>query len=73
MGPFFKAPECVRDYDIFTRIDGVWEKAVAVEGNFHRKRVHRFDAVVADAIRINVTATNGGPSARIYEVRIYSR
>ena len=40
-----------------------------VADNFMRKRIHNFDAVTAEKIRVTVTATNGDRSARIIEVR----
>jgi hypothetical protein len=32
---------------------------------------HRIEPVDAAAIRVHVTATNGDPSARIFEIRCY--
>ena len=39
--------------------------------NYMRRCSHRFDSVSADALRLNVLATNGAPSARVYEIRVY--
>jgi hypothetical protein len=36
-----------------------------------RRCEHRFERLQADALRLNVLATNGAPSARVYEVRVY--
>ncbi|MGC9318964.1 MAG: discoidin domain-containing protein, partial [Armatimonadota bacterium] len=65
------APECVRDYELSCLIDGQWRTVAEVEGNFRRKRVHRFSAVTTRTLRLTVHATNGAPSARVFEVRAY--
>ena len=63
--------ELVRDYEIeYTRND-TWKVLAHVEGNYQRRRVHRFEPVEADAVRVQVFATNGTKEARIYEIRIY--
>lgn len=69
--PLFRYPECVKDYQIECG-DGVrYKHLVSVEGNYERRRVHHFDRVTADRLRINVLSTNGVLSARVYEVRVY--
>ena len=65
-------PECVCDYDIAVRNGENWDRVARIEGNYHRKRIHRFDTVTADAIRILVKRTNGVADARIYEIRVYN-
>jgi hypothetical protein len=37
-----------------------------------RLRRHTFDPVEAKSLRIQITATNGSDTARIYEVRCYA-
>ena len=70
--PLQPPKECVRDYAVMIRRNGSWEVILEVESNYLRKRVHRFeDKLRADAIRVEVRATNGDRSARIYEVRVY--
>jgi 2-polyprenyl-6-methoxyphenol hydroxylase-like FAD-dependent oxidoreductase len=69
--PLYVAPECVREYVLSVRVDGAWVDVAAETGNFQRRRAHRFERVAADAVRLTVHATNGAPSARVYEVRIY--
>jgi len=64
-------PECVRDYRLLAG-DGVdWTVVAEVKGNYQRRRVHRFEPVEATHLRLEVTATNGDPSARLYETRVY--
>lgn len=68
----YRAPECVRDYrlEILTE-SGKWIGAAEATGNYQRRRVHRFARTRARAIRLAVLATNGDPSARLYELRAY--
>lgn len=64
-------PECVRDYRVQIREKGMWKTVAEVKGNFQRRRIHRFATCETDGVRIEVEATNGDPSARVYEVRCY--
>lgn len=63
-------PETVRDYFIEGLVDGEWKRLAQEGGNYQRKRVHRGSATVA-ALRLTVTATNGDPQARVFELRAY--
>ena len=71
---FYRDPQCPRDLRAEARIDGQWREIGAVTGNY-RRRVAFVPAspVTTDRIRITVLATNGDPSAAIYEVRCYER
>jgi len=65
-------PETVRDYEITCQdTTGAAVRLVRVEGNYQRLRRHDFPPVETAAVRIQVTATNGSDTARIYEVRCY--
>lgn len=62
-------PELVKDYNIY--LDQTL--ALAVRGNYLRKRVHTLESPVpARRVRIEILATHGVPDARIFEVRLYS-
>jgi hypothetical protein len=64
-------PECVRDYRL-SYFDGTkWTDLLDVTGNFQRRRVHHFPAVNATRLRLTVLATNGLPSAHVFEIRAY--
>jgi hypothetical protein len=63
-----RVPQCVRDYELIA--DGRQTLAVGRE-NFQRRRVHRFPALEATTLRLNIAATNGDPSARVHEIRVY--
>jgi hypothetical protein len=67
-------PQVARDLRAEALVDGEWKEIGAVTGNYQRRVVFQSDAPVStDRIRITVTATNGDPSAAIYEVRCYER
>ncbi|GMU91071.1 MAG: hypothetical protein AMXMBFR4_01290 [Candidatus Hydrogenedentota bacterium] len=69
--PLYRYPECVRDYVIEAASGAAWRELASVEGNYERRRVHRFQRATTDRLRIRVLATNGLASARVYEVRVY--
>ncbi len=61
-------PEVVRDYNIY--LDETL--ALSVRGNYLRKRVHNLESPAsARRVRIEILATHGVESARIFEVRLY--
>jgi len=62
-------PECVRDYEIQCFRNDRWETLAAVSDNHQRRRLHTFEPVETDRLRLVVTATNGDPCARVYEFR----
>jgi hypothetical protein len=69
-GPFYRDPQCPRDYaiEVFTR--GEWQRVLEVKDNYQRLRRHKLSApVVADKLRVMISATNGDPSAALYEIR----
>ncbi|MEM3385577.1 MAG: FAD-dependent oxidoreductase [Nitrososphaeria archaeon] len=70
--PFYIFPECVKDYTLKIPEDGTYRTIVDIKGNYFRRRVHKFDQVKADKLRIEIYKTNGDPSARIYEIRVYN-
>jgi hypothetical protein len=69
---FFRYPDCVKDYSLEAMVGGEWKTIAAVKDNYMRRREHRFDAVSADRLRLNVLATNGAKAARVYEIRVYN-
>lgn len=64
-----EVPTCVKDYEIEVFANGEWQKVASVEGNFMRKRIHNFETLKAEKIRVNVLSTWGDKSARIMEIR----
>jgi hypothetical protein len=60
-------PETVRDYSI--EIDGA--VVADVRGNHQRRRVHTLPTPLrAQRLRLTVTATNGAPEARVFEIAL---
>lgn len=65
-------PQTVRDYTIRARAGEEWRDLLTVRGNGFPRRVHELsEAVSATALRLVVHATNGDPSAALYEIRCY--
>ncbi|MBD1422613.1 FAD-dependent oxidoreductase [Sphingobacterium chuzhouense] len=70
--PFYRDPQCPKDYAIEAFIDGKWQLLLQVVDNYQRRRSHQLaNAIRTNRLRVNVTATNGDPSAQIYEIRCY--
>lgn len=67
-------PETVRDYRVLYQApeSGEWVSLAEITGNYERMRRHTFPVVATKALRVHVTATNGSPEARIYEIRCYA-
>ncbi len=64
-------PETVRDYELQILDKGGAKTVAQVTGNYLRKKLHRFDPVTASGLRLNINATNGDASARVFEIRAY--
>lgn len=65
-------PQTVRDYTIQSRTDEGWTDVVTVRDNGFPRRVHELpETVTTAALRLVVHATNGDPSAAVYEIRCY--
>ncbi len=64
-------PETVRDYKVTAKTSDGEVLLAEVKGNYQRLRRHAFDEVLADSIRLHVTATNGSKEVRVYEMRCY--
>ena len=66
-------PDTVRDYEVTYLSPGAAEAAplLKVTGNYQRLNRHRFAPITAKALRLHITATNGDPLARLYQVRCY--
>jgi len=70
--PFYRVPQCVKDYDILAFDTNRWIKVVSIRGNYHRFKIHRFTPVKASKLQVKVLKTNGDLSARIYQIRVYN-
>lgn len=66
--PFFKDAQTVCDYAI--ELDGC--EVLCVTGNHQRHRIHELpNGSRGSCLRLVVLATNGDPSAAVYEIRCY--
>jgi hypothetical protein len=66
-------PETVRDYELFyTDTAGTRHSLAKVTGNHQRLNRHTFAAVEANSLRLQINATNGADTARVYEIRCYA-
>lgn len=69
--PLFQAPECVKDYAVFYKHEASWKPLLEVKGNCQRRRIHHFNTVNSQKLRLEIYSTNGDRSVRIYEIRVY--
>ena len=66
------AKECVKDYNIYYMKNGAWTLLLSEIGNYQRFRIHQFSSINTPKLKLEILATNGDPSARVYEMRAYS-
>ncbi len=66
-------PLIARDYQIALCDPATdsWRTVTTVTGNAQRRRVHTFEPRETSAVRVTITATNGGATARLVEARVY--
>jgi hypothetical protein len=65
-------PDCVKRYDLQVQSAGGWKTVAEVADNYVRQRIHLFEPVTSDLLRLNIHATNGARSARVYQLRVYN-
>ncbi|MFH1616895.1 MAG: FAD-dependent oxidoreductase [Planctomycetota bacterium] len=64
---------CVKDYSLYYWKANTWKNFLEVEGNYQRRRIHTFAPVSSNRFRLEIEATNGEKTARIYEIRVYNQ
>jgi hypothetical protein len=70
---FYRDPDTLRDYEIQVADGQTWRTVVRAEGNTATRVVHTLaNSIVSDRLRLVALATNGGPSAGVYEIRAYA-
>lgn len=69
--PYGAAAECVKDYRLEVLHGNTWFTVAEVAGNYQRVRRHSFAPEKISAFRLTVLATNGDPSARLYNFRVF--
>ncbi len=71
-GPFYRDPQCAREYSLSAWQEGAWVEVLRVHDNYQRHRRHPLpQAVRTQKLRVTIHRTNGDPSAAMYEVRCY--
>ncbi len=69
---FYRDSQCAKDYSISLWVDGEWREVLRVTDNYQRQRKHQLNQTVStDRLRLTIHATNGDPSAAVYEIRCY--
>jgi hypothetical protein len=68
---YSRQQECVKEYVLEGIVAGKYQLLAEEKDNFLRFRKHVFPPVMLDGIRLIVKASNGDPSARVYQIRAY--
>ncbi|GAA3408954.1 FAD-dependent oxidoreductase [Paenibacillus hodogayensis] len=69
----YRDPQCPKDMTAEAFIGGRWRELGALRGHYQRRgTIVPGEPVFADRLRVTVHATNGDPSAAIYEIRCYA-
>ncbi|MGD8241136.1 MAG: FAD-dependent oxidoreductase [Armatimonadota bacterium] len=63
--------ETVADYRIEVPDGDAWRTVARTEGNYQRHRIHRFDPVQTERLRVSFERTHGADQVRLYELRAY--
>ena len=64
-------PKIVKDYKVTAVLEDGSEKVLAdVKNNYQKLVVNKFEPVLAKALKVQVSATNGDPNAIIKEIRV---
>lgn len=70
--PFEPYPHTlVRDYYVEVFDGASWREVAREQGNYLRHRVHTFEPMRAEKVRVTVTDSGDGKTARLFEIRIY--
>ena len=70
-------PETTKDYTIEVRnvVNNKWIMLVDINDNYQRRVIHnvtdKANGIIINALRVNITATNGDDYARICGIRVY--
>ena len=71
--PYYRDPQCPRDYTIQAWVNNTWQPLTEVRDNYQRLRRHTLPAAInTTRLRVIISATNGDPSAALYEIRCYA-
>jgi len=71
-GPFYRDPQCPKDYRAEGFENGEWKVLATIADNYQRQNKLKLDRVYElTDLKVVVKSTNGEKSAQIYEVRVY--
>ena len=62
---------CVKEYTLSFWKDGAWVQAVKETDNYQRHRIHHFNRVTSQKLKLTIQGTHGSPAAHLYEIRVY--
>ncbi|MEZ5356738.1 MAG: FAD-dependent oxidoreductase [Bryobacteraceae bacterium] len=68
----FRYPDCVKRYSVLVPDGSGWRRVGGDEDNYFRRRIHTFETVTSDRLRVDLQETNGAAVARVYEFRLYN-
>jgi len=69
----YRDPQCPKHFAVDAFLEGRWTEIGSRSDNYHRRAaIVPERPVVTDRLRVRVLATNGDPSAAIYEIRCYA-
>jgi hypothetical protein len=63
---------CVKSYKLSAFANNRWITLAEIGDNIQRHRIHKFNKVITDRLRLTIKATHGAPSARVFEMRAYN-
>ncbi len=69
--PFHRAPECVRHWRLWAKIESGWVQVYEEVDNYQRRRRATFDEITTRSLKLEVLSTHGNASAAVYEIRAY--
>jgi hypothetical protein len=70
--PFYRDPQCPKDYRIEGRENGEWKILATITDNYQRQNKLKLERTYElTDLKVVVKSTNGEESAQIYEVRVY--
>jgi hypothetical protein len=71
--PFYRDPQCPKNFAVQSWDGHEWQTVYQVKDNYQRQvKLTLPQTMQTDTIRIQISETNGDPSAQVYEVRCYA-
>ncbi len=64
--------ELIKSMSVDVQMGGNWKEVASVENNLTRLIRFSFEPLKITAVRLNIKATHGKPTAKVFEIRAYS-